>query len=228
MIKIKNLAKAFGSKKVLQNISVDFKGGKVYGIVGANGAGKTTFFRCIAGLENYQGEIISIKQPIKDYLGFLQTTPFFFSKMTGREYLQLLINAKKLPPVDFDEQNIFDLPLDEYVENYSTGMKKKIAILGLLFQKNDSLILDEPFNGVDIQSNMIITEIIHQLKKQGKTILIASHIFSTLSDTCDEIFLLEKGTFTHQATPEQFAALDDKMKQFVVGDRVGRFFDKAT
>ena len=193
MIKIKELSKLFGNKEVLKNLSMEFSTGNVYGIVGENGAGKTTLFRCIAGLESYSGEIISDVMPLKNHLGLLLTEPFFFTMMTGREYIRLLCNARGKTNVDIDSKNIFDLPLEQYASTYSTGMKKKLAITAILLQENEYFILDEPFNGVDIQSNIILTEIILKLKELNKIVIISSHIFSTLSDTCDEIHLLRKG-----------------------------------
>ena len=106
----------------------------------------------------------------------------------------MLCNARKTPINDIESRNIFDLPLNQYATTYSTGMKKKLALTAILLQRNEYFILDEPFNGVDIESNMLLTEIIHTLKKLGKTVIISSHIFSTLSDTCDEINLLSEGS----------------------------------
>ena len=97
-----------------------------------------------------------------------------------------------------------------------------LAFLAILLQQNDIYILDEPYNGVDIQSNMVINSIIHELKRLGKTILISSHIFSTLTDTCDEIFLLRGGQFANQAGPENFHLIEKEMIQEVVGDKVGK------
>lgn len=220
MIEIKGLSKAYGPEEVLQNIDLSFEKGKVYGIVGENGAGKTTLFKCIAGLEKHQGEVISDLQPLKNHLGFLPTLPYFFSKITGREYLQLLCNARQAKNINFNERNIFDLPLDKYAVNYSTGMKKKLALLAVLLQRNDVFILDEPFNGVDIQSNIIITEIIHQLKKLNKTIIISSHIFATLSEVCDEIHLLQHGLITRTVFQEAFNALEEEMKAITIDNKV--------
>ena len=107
MIKIKELSKLFGNKEVLKNLSMEFSTGNVYGIVGENGAGKTTLFRCIAGLESYSGEIISDVKPLKNHLGLLLTEPFFFTMMTGREYIRLLCNARGKTNVDIDNKNIF-------------------------------------------------------------------------------------------------------------------------
>jgi ABC-2 type transport system ATP-binding protein len=220
MIKIKELSKLFGNKEVLKNLSMEFSTGNVYGIVGENGAGKTTLFRCIAGLESYSGEIISDVMPLKNHLGLLLTEPFFFTMMTGREYIRLLCNARGKTNVDIDNKNIFDLPLEQYASTYSTGMKKKLAITAILLQENEYFILDEPFNGVDIQSNIILTEIILKLKELNKIVIISSHIFSTLSDTCDEIHLLRKGEQIKSVNKTGFKDLEQEMKEITIGNLI--------
>ena len=196
MIAIKDLSKSYGSNQILKKINLDLHKGNVYGFVGKNGAGKTTLFRCLAGLENYNGKIISDYKILKNHLGFLQTNPFFMSKITGWEYLKLLSVARDIKTDNFKKQNIFDLPLNQYTDTYSTGMIKKLAFIGILLQENDIFILDEPFNGVDIHSNILISEIIAKLKSLNKIVLISSHIFSTLSDCSDEIRLLKNGYFS--------------------------------
>lgn len=220
MIRISNLSKTYGTNRVLSDISINFEDGKVYGIVGENGAGKTTLFKCIAGIEQYEGTVEASITPLKDHIGYLQTEPFFFSKITGREYIQLLCNARGKPNLELDEKNIFDLPLDSYAATYSTGMKKKLALLGTLLQENLYYIFDEPFNGVDIQSNIIILDIIQELKKLGKTLIISSHIFSTLSDSCDEIYLLKQGRFVKNVDKASFAELEQEMKDIFIGTRI--------
>jgi ABC-2 type transport system ATP-binding protein len=220
MIIIRNLSKQFGTKEVLNNININFDKGKVYGIVGENGAGKTTLFRCIAGLEDYKGEITADLKPLKNHLGLLLTEPFFFSKITGTEYIRLLCNARNKNIDDIASRNIFDLPLNEYAAVYSTGMKKKLAITAILLQGNEYFIFDEPFNGVDIQSNIIIAEIIHKLKALHKTVIISSHIFSTLSETCDEIHLLSNGTFIKSVERNEFSILESEMKKVTIGKKI--------
>lgn len=220
MIIVRDLSKSFGSKDVLKKINIQFEKGKVYGIVGKNGAGKTTLFRCIAGLENYDGEIQSDLQPLKNHLGLLFTDPFYFSKITGEEYIRMLCNARKKSINAISEKNIFDLPLNQYAATYSTGMKKKLAITAILLQGNDYFILDEPYNGVDIESNIIISEVILQLKALNKTVIISSHIFSTLNETCDEIHVLENGEIIKSVTREDFAALEIEMKAVTLGDKI--------
>ncbi len=220
MIKVSNLSKHYGNREVLKNIHLEFSPGKVYGIVGENGAGKTTLFRCIAGLEDFGGEISSGLSPLKNYLGLLLTDPFFFAKITGEEYIRLLSNARGIELKNLEQRNIFDLPLKQYASTYSTGMKKKLALTAILMQENNYFILDEPFNGVDIQSNIIITEIIHQLRKLNKTVILSSHIFSTLSDTCDEIHLLKNGKIIRSVEKEGFNQLESEMKEILMGDKI--------
>ena len=212
MIRIQKLSKNYGRKQVLCNIDFTFETGKCYGIVGDNGAGKSTLFNCISCMEDYEGSIQSDYKFLKNEIAYLQAEPFYFNKMTGREYLQLVSNAKKNKNVDLDEKNIFDLPLDEYVEYYSTGMKKKLAINSVIIQGTEVYILDEPFNGLDIQSSMVISEVIHFLKSQGKTILISSHIFSTLTESCGEIILLSNARFDEVYTSADFHLLETKLR----------------
>lgn len=220
MINITSLSKSFGVNHVLKDINIRFERGNVYGIVGENGAGKTTLFRCIAGLENYDGQINSEFNPLKNHLGLLLTEPFFFTKITGKEYVRLLCNARKKEILNIEDKNIFDLPLNQYAATYSTGMKKKLALMAILLQENQCFILDEPFNGVDFHSNIIIVDLIRKLKDMGKTVIISSHVFSTLSDTCDEIHLLSKGEIVKKVTRENFAELEIEMKEFTIGDKI--------
>lgn len=212
MLTIQQLNKKYGSKTVLQGIDWQLEAGRVYGLVGVNGAGKTTLFRCIAGLESFGGSLNSPLQPLKNHLGWLPTHPIFMSRLTGAEYLRLCCIARQVPVPDLKAHNLFELPLNEYAEQYSTGMKKKLALMGVLLQQNQLYLLDEPFNGLDIQSNTVLLDIIHTLRDKGKTVVLASHIFSTLKDSCDQIALLENGQLTQQVPPSEYDALSEQLR----------------
>lgn len=212
MIKVANLSKDFGNNQVLKDINISFEKGVIYGIVGENGSGKTTLFRCIAELEKYNGNITSDFEQLKNNLGLMLTDPYFLERITGKEYIQLLLNARKVKVSCIETKNIFELPLNKYASTYSTGMKKKLALTAILLQENNYFILDEPFNGVDMHGNIVITRIIKKLKELGKTVIISSHIFSTLAETCDEIHLLKNGKFIKKVCKQNFSKLENEMR----------------
>lgn len=220
MINVHALHKSYGGNKVLKGVDMHFAPGSVTGVVGENGAGKSTLFRCIAQMEAFQGQVEYEGGVLKDVTGFLETNPYFLSKITGLEHLHLLCRARKRSPRKIKEKNIFDLPLDRYAASYSTGMKKKLAFLGLLLQQNEVFILDEPFNGVDIHSNLMLKEIILQLKAKGKTVILSSHLFSALHDSCDRLYLLQDGLVAAEAGQGDFGAIEAKMRKEGIGKRI--------
>ena len=211
MININNLYRSFGTQPVLQDLTLRIETNSITGVVGSNGAGKTTLFRCIAGLLPYDGTIEPSPSDLRNITGYLPTNPVFPSYTTGWEYLKLVCTARGIASEDFEEQNIFDLPLKSYADLYSTGMKKKLALYGLALQQNQFYLLDEPFNGVDMESNLLIVELLHLLRKQGKTILLSSHIFPTLR-ICDVIHRLDCGTIERTAYPYDFEALEATLR----------------
>jgi len=193
MLVVTSLSKWYGSHQVLHDISLFFKRGDVHGVVGANGAGKTTLLKCICGLESFSGKIGYDEGIIKNETGYLPADPYFLSNMSGYEYLQLLCNARDRKIKDLNSFNLFDLPLSKYAETYSTGMQKQLAITGMLLQKNEIFIFDEPFNGVDISTSLLIKEILLRLKQSNKLVIMSSQILSSLEESCDFLHYLKEG-----------------------------------
>lgn len=212
MINIQGLTVRFDENEVLKNITIDFEPGLVHGIVGLNGAGKTTFFNVLAktlkpdaGSVNQNNTALTIKDT-----AYLETNNFFFSRITGKEYLKIFnqtntgFNLAAL-------QEYFKLPLDELIENYSTGMKKKLALLAVLKQDKSIFILDEPFNGLDLETNKVLEIIIKSLKQKQKTVFVSSHIIEPLLTTCDYIHLLENGCFVKTYLTAEFEKIEDEL-----------------
>lgn len=221
MITICDLKKSYGRQQVLNGLNVVFEPGFVYGIVGGNGAGKTTLFRCLAGLEKYDGKIKTKVIQIKEQMSYLPAELYFLPKITGKEFLHLMLESRSKKVGGLEKKNIFDLPLDKMVSGYSTGMRKKLAIMGVLLQESQLYLLDEPYNGLDFQSSLILTAIIKRLKYKNKTVILSSHIFGSLEETCDAIILLQDGNFKATAGKKDFA----KMKQHITEELLHKDID---
>lgn len=212
MIKIQNLTFRFSSHKVLDDISIEFKNNQINGIVGLNGAGKTTFFNVLSTtLKTQTGDLMLDGSKISNKdIAYLETVNFFYSRITGNEYLKIF----KQTNLDFNLdslQEFLKLPLDDLIETYSTGMKKKLALLGVLKQDKKIFLLDEPFNGLDLETNKILELIITALKEKGKTIFVSSHIIDPLLAVCDQIHYLYNGKFARTFDKSDFHHIEDEL-----------------
>jgi ABC-2 type transport system ATP-binding protein len=212
MITIENLHISYTTNQnVLMGLNLHLSEGEIHGIVGLNGAGKTTLLHAIAGYLKPDLGKISLKnegKPMKT-IAFLETENFFYAYLTGREYLQLFKNST----FNNDQWNeLFGLPLDELIDHYSTGMKKKLAIMALMRQNKPILILDEPFNGLDIESSRMLRSLLLKIS-QKKTIIITSHILETLTNLCDHIHYLEGGKIAFSSEKNDFHSIEKMIFQ---------------
>jgi ABC-2 type transport system ATP-binding protein len=195
MIQIKNFSLKFPSKTLFTDLTIEFENSLIYGVFGLNSVGKTSLFKAIYGMHKYEGSIdYNSKKIKKDNISFLETECYFYDGLTGKQYLEIF-SSQSTPIFDvFSLAELLALPLDELIDNYSTGMKKKISFLGVLKTNREIFLLDEPFNGVDIESIEIMKSIIKQLKKKSKTIFITSHIIEHLKDLSDFFFIIDNPT----------------------------------
>lgn len=209
MILIENLTISYTQNtKVIDGLNLSLSEGFIHGIVGLNGAGKTTLLNTLYGLKKQNDGSITFngEKLRKQDVSYLVTENYFYSNITAREYLSLFKNSN----FEIDKWNdLFSLPLDKVIDGYSTGMKKKLAILGTLKQDKSIMILDEPFNGLDIETARILRSILLKLKEKGKTIIITSHIIETLTNLCDYIHYLDKGKINYSCDKGGF----DKFEQ---------------
>lgn len=221
MITINNLVVSYHKdKKVLENLNISMDEGLIHGIVGLNGSGKTTLLNTLFGLKRPDSGTIEINgQRInKRAVSYLVTEPYFYSQITGKEYLDLFKNEA----FDLEQWNrLFSLPLNEVIDGYSTGMKKKLALLGILKQDKPLMILDEPFNGLDIESGRMVRLILLKLKERSKTIIITSHIIETLTNLCDLIHYLESGQINQTWERSRFSEFEKEVFEKIENDHSG-------
>lgn len=212
MITISDLNFAYDKKAVLKNLSANLETKEIHGIIGLNGSGKTTFFNVLCGYEkDYGGKITSDGSSIKkSEFALLETENYFYPKLTGAEYLNIFSNSKTGSNQNQFEK-LFDLPLNELVDSYSTGMKKKLLLLCNIKQNKNIYVLDEPFNGLDLEANKTLEYIIQGLKEKGKTVLISSHIIDPLITLCDKIHFLSNGSFKKTYAKAEFSLLEEEI-----------------
>jgi ABC-2 type transport system ATP-binding protein len=218
MITINNLTVSYREGcNVLDSLDITFEEGMIEGIVGLNGSGKTTLFNAIFGLKSIQqGTILCNNLPVtKKEMAYLPTENFFYSNITGSEYLALFRN----PDFDTERWNeLFALPLNQIIDDYSTGMKKKLAILGVIKQNKPIMLLDEPFNGLDIEMCRILRLALLGLKENGKTIIVSSHVIETLTNLCDNIHYLESGRIKNSVRKADFASFEKEIFAIIEKD----------
>jgi ABC-2 type transport system ATP-binding protein len=189
MLQISIKKKSFGNKTVLENFSLSISANGIYGVVGKNGEGKTTFFKIIADLIDFQGMVLYNNLRIKkSQITFFPTELPIYDELTAVEFSDFykeLLNLKT-----GNRSNLFDVPQDKLIKTFSTGMKKK-AYMNAVFQKKYSIyIFDEPFNGLDLESNYLLMNYIRELSKTS-IIFISSHILEILYKDCSKIFLIK-------------------------------------
>lgn len=218
MITLNNLTVCYNrTKNVIDSLNLTLPENNIHGIVGLNGAGKTTLFNAIFGLLSFQqGEILHDTAPVtKKEIAYLPAENYFYSNITGYEYLTLFRNTR----FDIEAWNtLFMLPLDQIIDEYSTGMKKKLALLGVIKQDKPIILLDEPFNGLDIEMCRIVRLLILRLKEIGKTVIVSSHIIETLTNLCDHIHYLESGKIKYSKSKENFASLEKELFNLIEKD----------
>lgn len=211
MIQINNISFSYPQHDaVLENIDLTLEPASVHGVVGLNGCGKTTLFNVITGFyQANEGTVLLNNQPLKKSdIAYIDTESFFYPKLTAKEFLEVFPQTNN----DFNQEKLVELlklPLDEFIENYSTGMKKKLLILSQLKQDKVLYIFDEPFNGLDIETNKLLVLIIELLVQKQKTILISSHIVEPLYSLCTNIHHLKNKQLLKSYVPSEFKHIEN-------------------
>lgn len=212
MIEIENLTVSYGNNTVLQNLELTLEKNTIHGLVGLNGSGKTTLLNTIYGTkEKKQGTITINKNHLeKSKIGYLETENYFYPRIRGKEYLEIFKTQNT--SFDIDKWNeLFVLPLNKLIDDYSTGMKKKLALMGVICLNRNILVLDEPFNGIDLETVQKIKSLLIELNKTGITILITSHILESLTGICHKISYLNNGIIEFTKQNNNFGNLEKEI-----------------
>lgn len=223
MIEISNLSFEIEGKKILKDINLKIEEGKIFGIIGPNGVGKTTLLRCMTGIYNntsgsvlYDGEQVYENIKVKSKIGYVADENIMPSNFKVSE----LIKYYKLTYKDFDEKRfnelnkIFKIPLNKYIFQLSKGMKMRVSIMFAFSIKAKYLILDEPTSGLDaILKNKLLKIFADEVIENKTTIIISSHHLNELERICDDVAILDDGIISYENSIEN---MKNKIKKIQV------------
>jgi ABC-type multidrug transport system ATPase subunit len=209
LVSVSNVTKSFGPKTALRDISFAVPAGQICGLLGPNGAGKTTLFRLLMGILKASSGSLRVggldafedRVAVKRLIGFLPDEPVFYSYLSGRETLALSaamhgLDAKatlaRLEPTIARLRLADDL--NNYAEDYSRGMKKKLGLLLAMLHEPKLLVLDEPTNGLDVESTHLFYDLILDVAAQGTTILFSTHLMDHVTRLCSHAVIINDGS----------------------------------
>ncbi|NFN50042.1 ABC transporter ATP-binding protein [Clostridium botulinum] len=229
MIQVNNLSFKIDDKEILNDINLNINEGKIFGIIGPNGVGKSTLLRCLSGIYKtsegevkYNDENVYDNPKVKENIGFVADENTFFYNFKVKEVLKYYEYAYKNFDINrFNELNeIFKLPLNKFVFQFSKGMKMRLSLALALSIKAKYLILDEPTSGLDpIVKNKLLKIFIDEVANNNATIIISSHHLGELERICDEVAILDEGKVSYKNSIE---SMKNKIKKIQVA------FDKPT
>ena len=208
MLKIENLTKSYGDKKVVDNLSIHIAPGKIYGFIGHNGAGKTTTIKACCGILNFDSGNVFIDgvsildNPIlcKEKIAYIPDNPDLYEYMKGLQYLNFIADVFKVEKSIRRERiekyaNILGIldNLSQPIYTYSHGMKQKLAIISALIHEPKLIIMDEPFVGLDPKASHDLKCIMRETCDKGNSIFFSTHVLEVAEKLCDEVAIIKDG-----------------------------------
>ena len=207
IIEVNEVSKKYDDATVLDNVSLEIEKGKIYGLVGRNGSGKTVLMKCICGLikptsgeVKVAGKTVGKDVDIPEDIGVIIETPGFIPNYSGFKNLKLLASVRNKISNEEIRKSMKIVGLEpksrKHVGKYSLGMRQKLGIAQAIMEKPKILILDEPMNGLDNQGVADMRKLFLKLKEQGRTMLVASHNREDIDVLCDEVYEMDHGVLT--------------------------------
>ncbi len=237
LVEIDQVTKSFGNKVALRDVSFSVPAGQLCGLLGPNGAGKTTLFRLLMGILKATEGTLRIdsldafdqRVEVKRLVGFLPDEPVFYSYLSGRETLELSAAMHGLD-VNATMDRIYPLMLrlrlagdiDLYAEDFSRGMKKKLGLLLCLLHHPKLLILDEPTNGLDVESTHLFYDLMVEESQQGTTVLFSTHLMDQVAKLCSHAVIINDAKLVAKGS------LSDLRSTFDESDSLEQVFLKLT
>lgn len=230
LVVIECLQKSFGSKAVLHDVSWQIPRGHISGLLGPNGAGKTTLFRLLMGILRADAGSLQVdgrdcfadRVMIKRLVGFLPDEPVFHSYLTGSEVLELSAGMHGLDVAEATTRLeplvarlAMSAAMNQYADDYSRGMKKKLGLLLALVHRPSLLILDEPTNGLDVESTRLFFDLMRELAAGGTTIVFSTHLMDQVERLCTHAAILHQGRLLKSGTLDDIRAGRDLEDVFV-------------
>ena len=226
MVEIKQVTKKFTETTALDQISLEFEEGKIHGIIGRNGSGKTVLLKCICGfMKPTEGEILVQGKKVvsgkKQNIGIIIEVPGFIEQKSGLKNLEYLYELNHSKNREYLKEVIKRVGLDpdskKAVGKYSMGMKQRLAIAQAIMDDPPLILLDEPMNGLDNQGVEDIRKVLMDLREQGKTIILASHSKEDIAILCDSVTELDHGKITHTTITDEKGTVDfEKLNDYNV------------
>ena len=217
IIKMKNVTKKFGAFKALDNLSIEVKKGEIYGFIGPNGAGKSTAIRILLGiLKATEGEtkifgLDAWKDAVEIHkrIAYVPGDVNLWPNLTGGEVIDLFVNLRGSANKSRREELIrrFDLDPTKKCRTYSKGNRQKVALVAAFSSEAELYILDEPTSGLDPLMEQVFQEIVMETKKEGKSILLSSHILSEVEKLCDKVGIIRKGQMIESGSLDELRHL---------------------
>jgi ABC-2 type transport system ATP-binding protein len=230
VMKLINVEKAYGNLNVISRLSWEVPSGEVVAVVGANGTGKSTLLRIMAGYDyptggevQYQGrDATRYRLHLRQEVGYLSDRPFIYPHLTAKEFLTFVTGLRQIPTEHAETLlNRFSIPPGVLISDLSYGTARKVAIASVLMHGPRLVLLDEPFNALDMLGNRALQDIMTGLKRQGCSVVVATHYLPAMEHIYDRALLLRPNAVPLELVKLPNTLLEDRVAHYILAEVTG-------